>query len=120
MSNSFISGKFNQCPLNWMFSSIRSYKKINKLRKWSLRLCDNDYTSSYDELLSKQNLVNIHIRNIQQLAIKIFKCLKGVSPLSMIDIFRVRNIHIVAKDRVLWVRNYSICMQFWQQLPAEI
>ena len=24
-------------------------------------LCHNDYTSSYDELLSKQDLVNIHI-----------------------------------------------------------
>ena len=80
ISNSFISGQFNYCPLIWMFSSIRSYRKINKLHERSLRLCHNDYTSSYDELLSKQDLVNIHVRNIQQLMIEIFKFLKGISP----------------------------------------
>ena len=40
----------------------------------------NDYTSSYDELLSKQDSANIHIRNIQQLMTEISKCLKGISP----------------------------------------
>ena len=55
MSNSFISGQSNYCPLIWMFSSIRSYKKINKLHERSLRLCHNDYTSSNDKLLSKQD-----------------------------------------------------------------
>ena len=60
MPNSFIIGQFNCCPLIWMFSSIRSYRKINKLHERSLRLCHNGYTSSYDELSSKQVLVNIH------------------------------------------------------------
>ena len=63
-----------------MFNSIRSYRKINKLHERSLRLCHNDYTSRYFELLSKQDIVNIHIINIQQLMIDIFKCLKGISP----------------------------------------
>ena len=39
VSNSFISGQFNYCSLIWMFSSIRFYRKINKLRERSLRLC---------------------------------------------------------------------------------
>ena len=56
MSNSFISGQFNYCPLIWMFSSIRTYRKINKLHERPLRLCHNDYTSSYDKILSKQDL----------------------------------------------------------------
>ena len=81
VSNSFISGQFNHGPLIWTFSSIRSYRKINKLHERSLRLCHNDYTSSYDELSSKQDLANFHIINIQQLMIEIFKCLKGISPL---------------------------------------
>ena len=42
----------------------------------SLRLCHNDCTSSYDELLGKQGLVNIHVKNIQQLMTEIFKYLK--------------------------------------------
>ena len=57
MPNSFIIGQFNYCPLIWMF---RSYRKINKLHERSFRLCHNGYTSSYDELSSKQVLVNIH------------------------------------------------------------
>ena len=87
MSNSFISGQFNYCPLIRMFSSIRSCRNINKLHERSLRLCHNDYTSSYDEFLSKQDLVNIHVRNIEQLMIEIFKCLKGISPPIINDIF---------------------------------
>ena len=92
VSSSFINGQFNYCPLIRMFSSIRSYRKINKPHERSLRLCRNDYTSSYDELLSKLDLVNIHIRNIQQLMIEIFKCLKGISPPIMNEIFTLRNI----------------------------
>ena len=38
--------------LIWMFNSIRSYRKINILHKSSLRLCHNEYTSNYGELLN--------------------------------------------------------------------
>ena len=69
--------------------------------------------SSYDELLRKQDLVNIHVRNIQQLMIEIFKCLKGLPSPIMNDIFSLRNIPYTIrnprdldsrlhKDRVLW------------------
>ena len=34
--NSFLSGEFNYCSLIWMFSSIRSYRQINKLHERSL------------------------------------------------------------------------------------
>ena len=61
VSNSFNSGQFNYCPYIWRFSSKRSYRKINKFQERSLRLCKNDYTTRYDELLSKQSLVNIHV-----------------------------------------------------------
>ena len=73
--------QFNYCPLIWMFSSIRSSC-----------LCHNDYTSSYDELISKQGLVKIYTRNIQQLMIEIFGCLKGISPPIMNDILSLINI----------------------------
>ena len=75
-----------------MFSSIRSCRKINKLHERSLRLCHNDYTSSFDELLSKKDLVNIDIRYIQLLMIEIFKSLKGISPPIMNEILRLRTI----------------------------
>ena len=132
MSNSFISGQFIYCPLIWIFSSIRSFRKISKLHERSLRLCHNDYTSSYDKLLSKQDLVNIHVRNIQQLMIEIFKCLKGISPPIMNDIFRRRKIpYTITNPRDLdsWLPKTVYCgldtlaykgPQLWQQVPAKI
>ena len=119
MSNSFICGEFNYCPLICMFSSIRSYRKINKLHERSLRLCHNDYTASYDQLLSKQDLVNIHVTNIQQLMIDIFKCLKGISPPIMNDIFRLRNIPCTIRNsrgldcRSAWISTYHAHFQFF-------
>ena len=75
-----------------MFSSIRFYRKIDKLYARSLRICHSDYTSSYDELLSKQDLVNIRIRNIQQLMIEIFKCREGISPAVINEMLRLGNV----------------------------
>ena len=132
MSNFFISGQFNYCALIWMFSSIRSYRKINKLHERSLRLCYSDYTLSYDELLSKQDLVSIHVRNIQQLMIEIFKCLKGIYLPIMNDIFRQTNIPYTirnSKDLDSWLPKTVYCgletlaykgPQLWQQLQARI
>ena len=45
-----------------------------------------DETASFDELLAKDGSVTIHHRNLQCLAIEIFKVYKGVAP-SMSDVF---------------------------------
>ena len=42
--------------------------------------------------MSKQGLVNVHIRNIQQPMIEIFKYLKGLYPSIMYEIFMLKNI----------------------------
>ena len=88
--------------------------------------------SSYDEFLSKQDLVNIHVRNIQQLMMEIFKCLKGLFPPIMNDILRLRNIpYTIRNPRDLDSRlpKTVYCgletlaykgSQLWQQLPAKI
>ena len=132
VSNSFISGQFNYYPLIWMFSSIRSYKQINKTHGRSLRLCHNGYILSYGELLTKQDLINIHIRNIQQLMIEIFKCLQVMSPPILNELFRLRNISNTIKnprDNDSWLPKTSYCgleniackePQLWQQRPAKI
>ena len=108
--NSFISGQFNFRSLIRMFSSIRSYRKISKLHRMSLRLCHNNYTSSYDELLSKQNLVNIHIRNNQKLMVEILKCLKGLSLPNMNWIFMLRNMPYNTK---IWKISIVNCQKLY-------
>ena len=48
-----------------------------------------DYTSSFDELLKKDNAVTIHQRNIQFLAIEMFKVIKGIGPEIMKTLFNI-------------------------------
>ena len=52
----------------------KTYKnKINRLLEKCLRLIYNDKRSSFDDLLEKDNSVFIHYKNLQALAIKMFK-----------------------------------------------
>ena len=61
-------------------------RKINRLHKRCLRIIYNDKQSSFIELLEKDNSVSIHQRNLQVLAIEMFKVSNGLSP----DIFKRR------------------------------
>ena len=56
----------------------------------ALRLVYNDYYSSFQTLLIKDNSVSIHIRNIQALAIELYKVAKGISTEIMGLVFPLR------------------------------
>ena len=56
-----------------MFCSQKSKNKINRLHERSLRIVNNDYESTYEELLSHNNCFSIHDQNINCLAAEIEK-----------------------------------------------
>ena len=85
--NSFVLSNFCYCPLIWMNCSRQNNKKINKIHERALRLIYNDYTSEYQQLLSKDKSVTFHQRNLQHLCIEIFKTKMGLNPAFMRDIF---------------------------------
>ena len=87
--NSFIESQFTHCPLVWMYCSREMDKKINRIHKRALRLIYLDHTSSFEELLSKDGTVNIHQRNIQLVAIEMFKVLKEIGPELVRNLFVV-------------------------------
>ena len=87
----FIESQFSYCPLIWMFHSRNLNNKINKIHERSLRIVYNDDTSSFDELLRKDNSVSIHHRNIQALAIEMYKAKNNLSPKITQGIFKLRN-----------------------------
>ena len=73
LMNAFFISQFNYCPLVWMSHSRALNNKINRLHKLCLRIIYNDKTSTLKELLEKHDSVSIHYRNIQALAIEMYK-----------------------------------------------
>ena len=73
-----------------MCHSRTNNRKINRLHERCLRIICNDKQSSFIKLLEKDNSVSIHQRNLQILAIEMFKVSNGLSPVLMNDIFKLR------------------------------
>ena len=72
-----------------MFHSRKLNNRINHIHERALRLVYKDYTSTFDELLLKDNSFRIHHRNLQKLAIEIFKVKLGLAPEIMKNIFPI-------------------------------
>ena len=77
---SFILSQFGYCPLVWMFQSRKLNDRINKIHKRALRIVYQDRTSSFEELLKKDKSFTTHERNIQTLAIELYKVAYGLAP----------------------------------------
>ena len=85
--NSFITSHFFYCPIVWMFHSRKLNERINHIHERALRIVYKDFHSSFQELLTKDNSLNIHHRNLQKLVTEIFKVKNGLSPDIMNDVF---------------------------------
>ena len=60
------------------------------LHERCLRIIYNDQQPSLTELLNKYNSVSVHIRNIQRLAIEMFRFYNGLSPSLMSNMFKLK------------------------------
>ena len=83
----FIESQFSYCPLLWMFCSRRINRRINYTHERALRLVYDDYISSFEDLLRKDSTVSIHHRNVQKVAIEMYKIKYNVGPQLIDDLF---------------------------------
>ena len=87
LMNAFFESQFSYSPLVWMFHSRQVNSKVNSLHYRALRMVYLEETSSFEELLTKDGSVTIHHRNLQVLAVEMFKVIKGIAPTFMNGIF---------------------------------
>ena len=83
----FIESQFSYCPLVWMFCSRTMNNKINHIHERALRLVYQDYSTTFEGLLKKDNSLTFHQRNIHQVAIEMYKVKNNLSPPFMTEIF---------------------------------
>ena len=76
---------------------------MNKLQERALRLVYSDETSSYDQLLSKDGSFTIHERNLQKLAIEVYKFKNGFGPDIMNDIFKTKTHNYDSRNDTIFV-----------------
>ena len=98
----------------------------------ALRITYKDKSSTFQELLEKGNSVSIHHRNVQKLAIEIYKVLHGSSPPILHDIFvpvsrpyNFRRNDTLQRRRVNSVRHGTESVSFlgpkiWDLVPSDI
>ena len=104
---SFISSQFWYCPLVWMFHNRRLNNRINSIHERSLRLVYDDKVSSCEELLIKDNSFTIHERNVQTLAIELYKVVNGLSPEIMKHVFPLKESIRYPSENILITRNVN-------------
>ena len=129
--NAFINSQFGYCPLVWMLHSRKLNTRINRIHERALRVVYNDMVSSFDELLLRNNSVSIHVRNIQLLAVELYKVANGLSPEIMSHVFPVKEnqrypTKNIFKSRNVHSVNYGteslshLGPKIWSLLPDDL
>ena len=85
----FIESQFNYCPLTWMFHSRQLNSKINKLHERALGIVHKNPNLTFQQLLNLDKTHCIHHRNLQKLAVEMFKVSKKLVPAPIQELFPI-------------------------------
>ena len=93
--NSSFMVNFNYRPLN----CVVSLKKIKNLQKLALRYLHKIYNTSYEDLLLKSNFSSVNVKRLSALCVEIFKTLNSLNPSFMKEIFSLRQMDRLAREK---------------------
>ena len=115
-----------------MFHSRRLNNKINSIHERALRITYQDNTSTFQELLNKDNFVSMHHRNLQVLATEMFKIHRDLSPeilretsVSKTSLYNLERNDNFEKRKVRSVYQGTESLSFlgpkiWDLVPVEL
>ena len=106
LMKSFIEAQFGYCQLIWMFHTPELNRKINQIHERALRIVYRDNSSSFTELLKKDNSVCIHYRNIQSLAIELYKVKHTIPSSLILDIFPLRSVDYNLRTQTDFIKSF--------------
>ena len=100
----FLESQFGYSPLTWMFHGRRANSKINHIHERALHIVYKNNVLSFEELLELDKSFKIHHRNIQSLAIELFKIKNNLSVTIMNNIFQPRAVSYNLRSQIDFTR----------------
>ena len=129
---SFVSCIFHYCPVSWIFCGKKNATKLEKLHERALRFVFRDYNSHYNELLQRGNFLSLSTLRLKLLAIEMFKCIHGLNPPYLNEMFtKSPNVYNLRDhDRVVQPKFNTVAYGYksfryygaklWNSLPLEV
>ena len=115
-----------------MFHNRRHNNKINRFDEWMLRIVYKDYNSSFAELSSEDKSFTVHHKNVQKLAIKMYKIKNELCTKILRNLFKevthpfiLRN-DLICGSYICKIVRYGtetityLSPKIWSIIPAEI
>ena len=89
----------------WMCHNRNTLRQVNRIHERALQIVYMDNTLTFEDLLKKSGSVSIHNRNLQQLAVEIYKALNNLSSSLMPKLFRVKETKYSLRNKHSLVSN---------------
>ena len=78
-------------PLAWHFCTEKNSKKLEKVQERALRFAYDNYSSTYDELLTIAKVPSLQIRRMRTMALETFKIINKIAPVCLHDLLHIKN-----------------------------